>query len=510
MYLGYRPASSTVVIDFNSFQADGASVTITGLAVTDIEIYKDSSMVQRASDNGYTLLDTDGTDLDGITGIQGFTIDLSDNSDAGFYASGGYYRVVVSAVTIDGKTVNFTAARFDIGPGPADILTWIGTAVTLGSGAPDVNIQSSDNIALTAQQKLDVNTEADTALTDYDGPTDAEMVARTLVAASYFDPAADTVANVTTVATLTGHTAQTGDSFARLGAPAGASVSADIADVPTVAEFDARTLLAASYFDPAADTVALVTTVTTLTGHTAQTGDSFARIGAAGASLTGLGGMSAAMKAEIESEANDALVAIHLDHVFAVDYDPAAAPGVATALFNELIENDGGVSRYTVNALENAPSGGGGVAAAVWAFATRTLTQSAQSVVAAVIGTNVTVNRGDTMSVALTGIGNIAARTKLWFTVKRSVLDADSAAELQIDLTGLILLNGAAGTLGNGSITIDDETAGDITLALIAADAAKLPVGEYSFDVQMLAGATVTTLVDGRFKVAVDVTVETV
>ncbi len=34
-----------------------------------------------------------------------------------------------------------------------------------------------------------------------------------------------------TVTTLTGHTAQTGDSFARLGAPAGASVSADVAAV---------------------------------------------------------------------------------------------------------------------------------------------------------------------------------------------------------------------------------------------------------------------------------------
>ena len=73
-----------------------------------------------------------------------------------------------------------------------------------------------------------------------------------------------------TVTTLTGHTVQTGDSFARLGAPAGASVSADIADVPTVSEFNARTLVSASYFDPAADTVANVTTVgsvTTKTGY---------------------------------------------------------------------------------------------------------------------------------------------------------------------------------------------------------------------------------------------------
>ena len=67
--------------------------------------------------------------------------------------------------------------------------------------------------------------------------------------------------------------AQTGDSFARLGAPAGASVSADVADVPTVAEFNARTLVAASYFDPAADTVATVTTLTNKTGFSlASTG----------------------------------------------------------------------------------------------------------------------------------------------------------------------------------------------------------------------------------------------
>lgn len=60
--------------------------------------------------------------------------------------------------------------------------------------------------------------------------------------------------------------------FIRLGAPAGASVSADIADVPTVAELNARTLLAASYFDPSADTVANVTLVATTTTNTDMRG----------------------------------------------------------------------------------------------------------------------------------------------------------------------------------------------------------------------------------------------
>lgn len=63
--------------------------------------------------------------------------------------------------------------------------------------------------------------------------------------------------------------------------------------------------------------------------------------------------------AGIESECNDALVALHLDHLFAVDYDPATKPGVATALLNELIESDAGVSRYTANALELAPGAAG-------------------------------------------------------------------------------------------------------------------------------------------------------
>jgi hypothetical protein len=38
------------------------------------------------------------------------------------------------------------------------------------------NIASSDDIDLTATQKTSVNTEADTALTDYNGPTSAELV----------------------------------------------------------------------------------------------------------------------------------------------------------------------------------------------------------------------------------------------------------------------------------------------------------------------------------------------
>jgi hypothetical protein len=49
---------------------------------------------------------------------------------------------------------------------------------------------------------------------------------------------------------------------------ASANLDTQLGDIPTVSEFNARTLVAASYFDPAADTVANVTTVATTTNLT--------------------------------------------------------------------------------------------------------------------------------------------------------------------------------------------------------------------------------------------------
>lgn len=111
----YPVENDTLPILFDTYSGStGASATMTGLAVTDIEIYKDGGTTQRASDAGYTLLDTDGIDIDGITGIHGFSIDLSDNTDAGFYEVGPWYHVVVSTITVDSQTVSFVACAFRI------------------------------------------------------------------------------------------------------------------------------------------------------------------------------------------------------------------------------------------------------------------------------------------------------------------------------------------------------------------------------------------------------------
>lgn len=143
----YVPAGDVLPIMFDTFDGGtGASITMSGLAVTDIEIYKDGSVTQRASDAGYTLLDTDGIDFDGVTGIHGFSIDTGDNTDAGFYTVGAWYHVVVSTITVDAQTVSFIAAAFRLMPAESvagkpkvDVDAFGGTAGTFSGGRPEVN-----------------------------------------------------------------------------------------------------------------------------------------------------------------------------------------------------------------------------------------------------------------------------------------------------------------------------------------------------------------------------------
>jgi hypothetical protein len=146
----YVPAGDVLPIMFSTYDGGtGASLTMSGLAVTDIEIYKDGSVTQRSSDAGYTLLDTDGIDFDGLTGIHGFSIDTGDNTDAGFYTVGAWFHVVVSAVTVDAQTVSFIAAAFRLMPAESvagkpkvDVDAWLGTAAATPTvaGVPEVDV----------------------------------------------------------------------------------------------------------------------------------------------------------------------------------------------------------------------------------------------------------------------------------------------------------------------------------------------------------------------------------
>ena len=96
-----------------------------------------------------------------------------------------------------------------------------------------------------------------------DIPTVAEFEARTIVSANYV-VVGDTIAGVTLVTTCTTNSDMVGTDNAALasvlGAAVGATISADIADLPTVAEFEARTIVSANYV-VVGDTIAGVTSV---------------------------------------------------------------------------------------------------------------------------------------------------------------------------------------------------------------------------------------------------------
>lgn len=70
--------------------------------------------------------------------------------------------------------------------------------------------------------------------------------------------------------------------------------------------------------------------------------------------------LGAQAKLDVNTEADTALSDIHLDHLLATTYDATSKPGASGALLNEMVEDDSGVTRYTANALEQAPGGGGG------------------------------------------------------------------------------------------------------------------------------------------------------
>lgn len=156
----------------------------------------------------------------------------------------------------------------------------------------------------------------------------------------------------------------------------------------------------------------------------------------------------------------------------------------------------------------------GTLVADIWAHTPRTLTQSAAQVAAGIEGSDITILRGDRMSVSITGLGDVSSYVSLDFTVKEEKQEVDDDAIIRIRLNlsgsddGLLRFNRAAVIDSTkGSITIDNAGNGDITVELEAdlTDDLALDTGLY-YDVQMITATTVLTLTDARLAVAADVT----
>ncbi len=158
--------------------------------------------------------------------------------------------------------------------------TTSGTISLIGTNVTQVNgtVQTAND------NGADINTLIIEVGTAGDGLTNINLPNQTM----------DITGNLSgSVGSLTGHTNQTGDTYALANGAAGFSaintdveaimertdnlpddpaddsdVDTQLADIPTVAEFDARTIVSGSYFDPANDAVAVVTSVTTTTTNT--------------------------------------------------------------------------------------------------------------------------------------------------------------------------------------------------------------------------------------------------
>lgn len=209
------------------------------------------------------------------------------------------------------------------------------------------------------------------------------------------------LASVGTAATST---AQTGDSYARLGAPTGASVSADIAAVKgetaailddtddigiagagltalgdtRLANLDATISSRGTSTYAGADTSGTTTLLGRIVGtlaagtHNPQSGDAYASVAALNnlssaqaqsAATAALNAYDPPTNAEMEARtlvAANYATAAALDAVDNyIDTEIAAIKAVTDKL-DTTLEADGEVYRFTVSALENAPAGGGG------------------------------------------------------------------------------------------------------------------------------------------------------
>lgn len=304
-YYGDFPTSHTAVcMPFDTFAAStGAPTATTNFANTDIVIFKDGGTTQRTSANGIVV----STSFDSNTGLQMVTIDLSDNTDAGFYAAGHEFQVAVADITADGQTLRFWLGCFSIERAGGVLALIKGNAIKVDVNTiktnPVVNggtvtfpttatLASTTNITAGTITTVTNLTNAPTA-----GDFTATMKAATLARVTLVD----------TLTTYTGNTPQTGDCYPKVDTEVATLVTgvADIQtripaaltsngnmkssmmEILTTALTETAGQIAAGFkkffniATPAAtmDHGILVDTVTTYTGNTKQTGDSYALLG---------------------------------------------------------------------------------------------------------------------------------------------------------------------------------------------------------------------------------------
>jgi hypothetical protein len=160
----------TLYFAFASYNDSGDSEALTGLAVTDIEVFKNGNATTRATDSGYSLISDTGQIGDRV-GLYRFSVQLFNTADdTGHYESGAWYQVAVDSVGIDGKTVRFWVGSFEIGRQRVDVRALVGDTGaanylknTYANGFADTGLEQR-----LAQIQSDVDTGIRTHVNDLD------------------------------------------------------------------------------------------------------------------------------------------------------------------------------------------------------------------------------------------------------------------------------------------------------------------------------------------------------
>lgn len=193
-HIGYFNTSGSrthVGFQFSTHAAAGGNVAPgSAFEAADLRIYRAAdgaafSATQRSSASGITMT----SPFDSLTGVHDVDIDLTDNTDSGFYAAGYRYSVMLApdTETIDSQTITgVVLAVFEIGPAPANVTQFGGTAGTFSSGRPEVNTSHAAGTAwgsgaITAAA---IASDAITAAKIADGAIDAATFATGAITAT--------------------------------------------------------------------------------------------------------------------------------------------------------------------------------------------------------------------------------------------------------------------------------------------------------------------------------------
>ena len=242
--LGDYPAGAILDFKWNTNAVAGESIT--RATNGSIRIYKGNSAVERTSAAGIT----DTEDFDALTGLHHLRIDLSDNTDAGFYAAGNEYQVVLVGAVIDGKTINAVIAIFSIERANG-ILALIKDATN--------GLTAIKNAVNTVDDFVDTEVAAIKAATDQLAFTAGNVHSRVVTMATgaiTADAAAvdfgAEVADAVWDEPLAGHlTAGTAGKAMQIARAQGAGKWAIVGDVLTVYDLDAVTVVATLTLTPA-------------------------------------------------------------------------------------------------------------------------------------------------------------------------------------------------------------------------------------------------------------------